>query len=126
MGRFRAKSKLGGRLALFALALQFILAFGHIHPADIYGSPNAPSPAHAVRLATADTTPSFRSDHSAVVDDEFCAICATVSLLGNSVAAQAPRLSLPEPQAVERGSRVLAVVLTPQWQPFQSRAPPLT
>jgi DUF2946 family protein len=125
MGWFRAKSRLGGRLALFALAVQFILAFGHIHPDDIYGSLNAPSLVHTVGLATADSTPSLSSDHSAIVDDEFCAICATISLLGNSVAAQTPRLSLPEPQAVERASRVVAVVLTPLWQPFQSRAPPL-
>ena len=37
MGWFRAYRKFGGRLALFALALQFYLSFAHIHPDDIYG-----------------------------------------------------------------------------------------
>ena len=37
MGLFRAYRKFGGRLALFALALQFYLSFAHIHPDDIYG-----------------------------------------------------------------------------------------
>ena len=35
---FRANRILGSRLALFALAVQFVLAFGHIHHDDIYGS----------------------------------------------------------------------------------------
>jgi hypothetical protein len=122
---FRAKSKLGGRLALFALAVQFILAFGHIHPDDIYGSLNGPFPKDAISLATAGQGQFLSSDQSTAAPDDICAICATVSLLGNSVAAKAPRLSLPEPQAVERASRVVAVALTPLWQPFQSRAPPL-
>ena len=34
---FRANRILGSRLALFALAVQFIVAFGHIHRDDIYG-----------------------------------------------------------------------------------------
>jgi hypothetical protein len=124
MGWFRAKSKLGGRLALFALAVQFILAFGHIHPDDIYGSLNTPSPAHAVKLAMADSTQSLSSDHSGVVNDEFCAICATVSLLGSSVADDAPKLALPEPQTVERAACTPDGVVTSPRRPFQSRAPP--
>jgi hypothetical protein len=124
MGWFRAKSKLGGRLALFALAVQFILAFGHSHPADLYGSLNTPSPDHAVRLATAGSTQSLSSDQSAVADDDFCAICTTVSLLGGSFAAEAPKLPLPEPQGAQSDALALAAAVTPSLRPFQSRAPP--
>ena len=35
---FRANKTFGSRLALFALAVQFVLAFGHIHHEDIFGS----------------------------------------------------------------------------------------
>jgi hypothetical protein len=124
MGWFRAKSKLGGRLALFALAVQFILAFGHIHPDDIYGSLNGPFPTEAVSLATANQGQFLGSDQSAAAPDDFCAICASVSLLSNSVAADAPKLSLPEPQMAKHATRVLAIVVTPPPRLFQSRAPP--
>jgi hypothetical protein len=124
MGWFRAKSKWGGRLALFALAVQFIVAFGHIHPDDVYGSLNDPFPTQAISLATASHVQSLSSEQSTTVDNDFCAICATVSLLSSSVAAQAPKLRLPEPQAVERTTRALAFVVIPPRRPFQSRAPP--
>ena len=124
MGWFRAKSKWGGRLALFALAVQFILAFGHIHPDDIYGSLNDPFPTQAISLATANQAQFLSSDQSTAAADDFCAICATVSLLSSSVAADAPKLPLPELQAIERTTRALALAVIPSWRPFQSRAPP--
>ena len=126
MSWFRAKSKLGGRLALFALAVQFILALGHIHPADIYGSLNGPFPADAVSLATANQRQFLSSDQSTAALDDFCAICATVSLLGSSVAADAPKLALPKPQMVVHATGAPdAVVIAARW-PFRSRAPPST
>jgi hypothetical protein len=124
MDWFRARIKLGGRLALFALAVQFILAFGHIHPDDIYGSLNGPFSTDAVSLATANQGQFLSSDQSTAVTDDFCAICATVSLLGSSVAADAPKLALPEPQTVENATRAPDIIVTPARRPFQSRAPP--
>lgn len=112
------------RLALFALAVQFILAFGHIHPADIYGPLDGLFPAHAASLASAGQGPFLSSDQSTATDSDFCAICATVSLLGNSVAANAQELSLPEPQTGAHVIPALALVVTPPWRSFQSRAPP--
>ena len=35
---FRANARLSGKIALFAMALQFVLSFGHIHAEDIYGA----------------------------------------------------------------------------------------
>jgi len=124
MGWCRSRIKLGGRLALFALAVQFILAFGHIHPDDIYGSLNGPFPTDAVSLATAGQGQFLSSDQSTAALDDFCAICATVSLLGSSVAADAPKLALPKPQMVVHATGAPdAVVIAARW-PFQSRAPP--
>jgi hypothetical protein len=124
MGWFRARNKLGGHLALFALAVQFVLAFGHIHPADIYGSLNDPFPTQAISLATDGKAQFLSSDQATTGVDDFCAICATVSLLSSSVAADAPKLTLPEPQAAEGTTRTLAFVVIPPRRPFQSRAPP--
>jgi hypothetical protein len=123
MGWFRARNKLGGCLALFALAVQFVLAFGHIHPDDIYGSLNDPFPTQAISFAT-DSQTQFLSSRALAAADDFCAICATVSLLSSSVAADAPKLPLPEPQAVEGTARTLAFIVLPSRPPFQSRAPP--
>ncbi len=115
---------MGGRLALFALALQLFLSFGHLHPADIYGSLKAPSPAQTVSLANAGHQPFADSDRSTLAADDLCAICASVSLLGNSFAAQAPKLSLPEPQTAEPAAAAVAFAIALPRAPFQSRAPP--
>jgi hypothetical protein len=115
---------LGGHLALFALAVQFVLAFGHIHPDDIYGSLHDPFPTQAISLATDGQAQFLSSDQATAGVDDFCAICATVSLLSSSVAADAPKLTLPKPQAVERATRALAFIVLPPRRPFQSRAPP--
>ncbi len=53
---FRAYGTFGGRLALFALALQFYLSFAHIHPDDIYGPVGVPlSVAETVNLPAAES-----------------------------------------------------------------------
>lgn len=118
----RAKRKFGGRLALFALALQFALSFGHIHPEDIYG----PARAADVSIALPATggsqlLPADQPYHS----DDYCPICATMYLLGSSSVPQAPQLLLPPvaSQAIAHFDGV-ALVIASQRAPFQSRAPP--
>src|SRR5271169_5107927 len=102
---FRANRIFGGRLALLALAVQFIVAFGHIHRDDIYGF---------ARAAAAIAAP-VPGDHPAKHGDDYCAICATVSLLGNSFAAAAPALPLPAAShAIEQFDRVAAIFIAPR------------
>ena len=125
MGWFRANNRLGGRLALFTLAIQLFLSFGHIHPDDIYGSLKAPFPTHAYSDSAASQGLTVSNDQSAQITDDFCAICASVSLLGSSIAAEAPKLALPDPQTIERAARVVTFVIAPDRGPFQSRAPPV-
>ena len=124
---FRANRKYGGRLALFALAVQFVLAFGHIHPEDIYGSANtAASSAATVALSAADHSRLLPTNRPANHTDDYCAICASIYLLGSSFVAAAPPLPLPVVSyAIEHVDRVAAAVITPRRAPFQSRAPPL-
>jgi hypothetical protein len=119
---FRANKTFGGRLALLALAVQFVVAFGHIHRDDIYGPAR---PAAAIAAALPDGSQPLSSDHPAKHGDDYCAICATVSLLGNSFVAAAPTLPLPvASQAIEQIDRVAIIFVAPRRPAFQSRAPP--
>jgi hypothetical protein len=119
---FRANKTFGSRLALFALAVQFVLAFGHIHHEDIYGSAR---PAAAIAAAVPDGSQPLPGDQPTKHGDDYCAVCATMSLLGNSFVAVAPALPLPPAsQAIEQLDRVAAIFIAPRRTAFQSRAPP--
>ena len=119
---FRANKTFGSRLALFALAVQFVVAFGHIHRDDIYGFTRA---AAAVTAPVPDGSQPLPGDHPAKHSDDYCAICATMSLLGNSFVAAPPTLPLPSAShAVEQVGRVAVIFIAPRRAAFQSRAPP--
>jgi hypothetical protein len=119
---FRANKTFGSRLALFALAVQFVLAFGHIHHEDIYGLARS---AAAIAAAVPDGSQPLPANHPAKHSDDYCAICATMSLLGNSFVAAAPTLPLPAAShAIEQFDRVAAIFIAPRRAAFQSRAPP--
>src|SRR5882724_11164550 len=121
----RKHLKHGSRLALFALAIQFALSFGHFHAVTAQADLD-----YARSLATQDTaskaaqkqrpaTPD--SDHTA----DACAICAVISLANNVLFVTPPLLQLP--QAVE----LLYLTVDAEFAQlnslhpaFQSRAPP--
>lgn len=117
---FRANRAFGGRLALLALAVQFIVAFGHIHRDDIYGFTRA-----AAAIEVPDASQAAPGNHPAKHGDDYCAICATISLLGNSFVVAAPSLPLPvASHAIEPFDRVAVIFIAPRRAAFQSRAPP--
>src|SRR5277367_255326 len=119
---FRANKTFGGRLALLALAVQFIVAFGHIHRDDIYGFTRT---AAAVAAPVPDGGQPLPANHPGKHGDDYCAICATMSLLGNSFVAAAPTLPLPPAShAIERPDRAAIIFIAPRRAAFQSRAPP--
>ena len=119
---FRANRTFGSRLALLALAVQFVLAFGHIHHDDIYGPAR---PASLIAAAVPGGGQPLPGDQPTKHGDDYCAICATMSLLGNSFVAMAPALPLPvASQAIEQFDRVAAIFIAPRRAAFQSRAPP--
>lgn len=90
MSWVRTHRRLGGTLALFALTLQLVLSFGHIHVRDFAG---ISGPAVAQAQVTAAHGPA--GDAADQANDIYCAVCATVALTGNLVLPNLPALSPP-------------------------------
>jgi hypothetical protein len=110
-------------LALFALGVQIVASFGHVHLEGIARS-------DPVRLARGGQTsqslvgqpPSTGGDD----DDTYCPICASVYLTANSFVPIAPVLRPPSAFcAVEHFDRNADLLIAPRRTAFQSRAPPL-
>ena len=92
---FRSRSRLGAYLALFALALQLAVSFGHVHleriaPVSAGASALAGAPPSTDDLNAA-SNPAGR-EHRA---DDRCPICTLIQLAGALVPAEMPSLPLP-------------------------------
>lgn len=136
MNWFRKHLKHGSRLALFALAIQFVLSFGHFHEAAAQnvriGFPDA-GPAAATGLITlvAPGQAAHEQQPSNHDSDQHsthaCVICAVTSLASNFLFATSPLLELP--RAVELlflTTDAEFAHLGSLYPPFHSRAPPLS
>jgi hypothetical protein len=101
---FRTHVKLGSRLALFALVLQFALAFGHSHGFSAQAA--APASVAAVgfnadsgsdpRDTDATSSASPAGQHNDQQPADACAICAVMALAGAGLVAPPPILLLPQ------------------------------
>jgi hypothetical protein len=98
---FRANIRAGSRLALFALAIQFLLSFGHFH---VDRAQAASTSAEATRSTLHDSVAfpivqanKAPADHAPLgqLGDE-CAICAVVALANATVMALPPCVAAPE------------------------------
>ena len=128
MGLFRAYRKFGGRLALFALALQFYLSFAHIHPDDIYGPVGqALSVAETINLPAAESFKPVPPGQPWYSGDALCPICETIYFLSTSFTPDAPEI-LPLAflaRPAEHSAVRVAPFIAPRRPAFQSRAPPI-
>jgi hypothetical protein len=119
---FRTRRSFGSGLALFALALQLALSFGHVHLDKV-------APGFVTATAADAKTPASQPSppqHPASDADDYCAICATIHLASTSFLPDAPQLPLPfVSQTVEHSDYVAFVFIAPQRTAFQSRAPPI-
>lgn len=128
----RSNIKRGSRLALFALALQFALSFGHFHagaalaaPAMQSGLANGVSTVDAVG-EDAQQQPASNHDSDRQPSDA-CAICAVLALANAMLFATPPLLLLP--QAIEilhLSTDAEFIHLNSARVAFQPRAPPLS
>ena len=134
---FRSNIKHGSRLALFALAIQFVLSFGHFHGVAARAAPAIQSgpalldlsyaggftAADAVSLS-AQQQPASNHDSDQQSNDP-CAICAVIALANSVLFATPPLLLLP--QAVEFLYLTIDaefIHLNSARVAFQPRAPP--
>lgn len=130
---FRRHIKTGSRLALFALALQFALSFGHV---DFDAAQAAAATQGQIDLARAqglapDAVSQAQQQPSGHDNGppahEPCAICAVMSMANGMLFATVALLPLPD--AVEQSFLVTdADFALPDTPPsaFQSRAPPVS
>jgi Protein of unknown function (DUF2946) len=129
---FRSNIKHGSRLALFALAVQFALSFGHFHhsaaqvaPAIQSGLANGVSVTDAVG-EDAQQRPASNHDSDQQPSDA-CAICAVIVLANAVLFATPPLLLLP--QAIEilyLSTDAEFTHLSSARVAFQPRAPPIS
>jgi hypothetical protein len=121
MDWFRSNIRHGSRLALLALAIQFVVSFGHFHG---IGAQAAPSVTSIAQAAIQSQQPSSSHDSDQQPAD-ICAICAVMALANTALFAAPPTLLLP--QAMEFRyliSGAAFVHLDHSRVAFQSRAPP--
>jgi hypothetical protein len=138
MNWFRKHVKTGSRLALFALAIQFALSFGHFHGVAAQAAPAIQTGLTDADLAIAASLDAQGIDSEAARQQpsnhdsdqqrtDACAICAVLSLAGNFLSATPPLLELPG--AIE----FLYLTTDAEFShlgslhpAFQSRAPPVS
>lgn len=113
----RSNLKHGTRLALLALAVQFALWFGHSHVMAALATPS-------IHLSQQLPAPSHDQDQH---PDDFCAICAAVTLTSTAVAATPPALPVPQAFApVQPPMGGIVVYPRAARTAFRSRAPPIS
>jgi hypothetical protein len=124
---FRSNIRIGSRLALMALAVQFVLSFSHVHLSELGLA--APKAAAAVVAGGADAAtpdkpgaPTQKSDGPV---DPRCAICGLMQLAATSTPSAAPGLLPPTRLGEDRleAGEDFALAASPPIR-FRARAPP--
>jgi hypothetical protein len=125
---FRSKIRSGARLALFALAFQMAVSFGHMHRDDL-GLPPLPSSDNAqvdiAQVASiAAMPPDTNPDHHPASDD-YCPICASMQLIATALPSLPPVVLAPEPIRPVWLAQTPAQVFSPRVAlSFRARGPP--
>jgi hypothetical protein len=95
MGWFRSNRCSVVRLALFALACQFVLAFGHVHLGKISAGSDSLAIVADVGSSSADESSSAPPKKPAGLADVFCPVCASVGMASALVAPTSPTVARP-------------------------------
>jgi hypothetical protein len=118
---YRSNRKFAGSLALFALALQMMLAFGHIHPRDFVGVPG-------IATAKAQTAPSNSGGGNGTrhSTDDYCLICATTNLASTLLLPDLIALEVPV-STIDASYPHACTAICSNFKHvlFRARAPPL-
>jgi Protein of unknown function (DUF2946) len=140
MNWFRSKIRLGSRLALLALAMQFGLSFGHFHvDTALAAEPKQSGLGFAAMRASDGASQASASDpvrlkassDSDIAPDgqatDHCAICAVVTLAHTMLFATPPYLPRPQAAAfLSLAADAEFIDLNAVGVAFQARAPPIS
>jgi hypothetical protein len=131
---FRSNIKYGTRLALFALSIQFVLAFGHFHPIAPTDTTTLPLSWSGHLALAAPNSSDHATSHQQPADDDsdragdVCAICAVMAMAETILLAPPPLLS-PPPEAIAffyEDRNVHPVPASSRRGFFEARAPPIS
>ena len=122
----RQKIRWGARLALFALAVHLVLSFGHVH-SDVLAHQSV-----AVSAAAMDSQPDIAPSpgrpahpYQSSAAHDFCALCASIGLLGSLVLPDASPRVTPRDFDRVRLPHASATILSSPFRSFsEARAPP--
>jgi hypothetical protein len=115
----RKTRRFGSWLALFALALQLVLSFGHIHAED-FAPTSIQTAADSGHHAGTPADPDHDGDH------HDCPICATMAMLASLVVPLPPVVPLPAHETfIVAAETEKQPIFGPPPRQFQARAPPL-
>ena len=133
MSWFRSNVKYGSRLALFTLAIQFVLSFGHFHAipanaaAEIQSGFTDTSRAAPLGASSEAQKPEPSNHDSDQQPADACAICAVISLAHTVLFATPPLLLLPQAIGLHYVETERELIRLNSVHPaFQSRAPPIS
>jgi hypothetical protein len=122
MSWVRSNLRFGSWCALFALAVQLIVLFNHVHCAETACWPGSAPAIGTSGQASTDLPAPTKPAAPAI---EYCMLCAVVHLAANAVPAATPALIVPVASNPVRFWTDLSVVATAApHQFFQARAPP--
>lgn len=124
---WRSKRRAGVGLGLFALAVQLILSFGHIHPQDVL-PPSALAAASTTLLFPGAKLSSVPAQHRAPngLPHDDCPICMAMHMTASGLLPTPPFVVLPS--KFDRVSKNAAFekfdLSVRRYALFQTRAPP--
>jgi hypothetical protein len=123
---FRSRIRPVTRLALFALAFQMAISFGHMD-ADELGLPSLDlaGRTHVVLNAIHAAIAPAGRDRVPAVPDGYCPICASMALVATAFPSLPPVLVVPPQGRPEWAGPIPAEGISPKLAlSFQARAPP--
>jgi hypothetical protein len=124
---WRSKRRAGVGLGLFALAVQLILSFGHIHPQDVV-PPSVFAAAPITLLFPGAKISSVAAEHRAPngLPDDDCPTCMAMHITASGLLPAPPFVVLPS--EFDRVSKSAAFeefdLSVRRYALFQTRAPP--
>jgi hypothetical protein len=118
---FRDHIRQGSWLALVAIAINFAVAFGHVHAID--GTRSERGPTALVASSDRDQTQNHPADRA----DYLCPICLAAAAIGTALAPTPPALPVEFADvAIDHAIEHLVVVPHAPRAAFQSRGPPVS